>query len=396
MKFVHFLPPGLAILLVAIWTYTGERAISHAETTRADLQQQIIHAGGEGSLVAASTKTAKRPVADPDAAVDWQSAAALAAHDELLNAADVRAMLALRERLAKMSREEIIAALDEIEQLGLGGEAQRRLEKLLLDPLIAQDPGYALERFRDRIADDATGTGWQLSKALREWAKRDLPAAQAWFNKQIADGTFDTATLDGKSDLRVQYEAALIESLLATDPNAVAARLAELPDDQRREVLEQIPFGDLSQDVQKTYAELVRGMVPADEQAGSFAHISGQLVDPAGYGRVDAFLDAVQATTAERAAAAIQTAQSRLELLGQRGDVTREHVNELRTWLERQAPGQVDRIIGKALGEASQQSALFHFPLESYAARSNGEQALDLADSISDSKLRAEILNRLK
>lgn len=218
--------------------------------------------------------------------------------------------------------------------------------------------------------------------------------------------------------MRVKFEAALMESLLASDLDDAASRLAALPDDQRREVLEHLPFDELTPDNQKAYAGLVRQLVPEDERAGSFAHIAGQLVDASGYGKVSGFLDSVQATPAERAASAMQAAQSRLESLGMRGAVTRQDVDSLREWLGRQAPDKVDSITGKSLAEAAQESGKFQFSdaselvlhyqkssgsddvlvsfLQSYAARSNLEQAQHLAEKISDGKRRAQILKQLK
>ena len=285
-------------------------------------------------------------------------------------------------------------------------------------PLIREDPKLALERFGNRIGSESSAIGWQLSTALRDWAKKDLAGATAWFDRQIAAGKFDSKSLDGRSEERTRFEASLLQSLLSSDPSAASQRLANIPEDQRREVLEQIAFPELGPLDQKNYAELVRQLVPGDERAGSFAHIASELVDESGYGKVSNFLDAVQATPTERAAAASQTAESRMQSLGLTGTLTRADVDTLREWLTRQAPGQVDTITGKALAEAAQNQGKFKFAeasqlviqyqqstgnddalvafLQSYSARSNLEEAIHMADLISDAKRRAAILNQLK
>ena len=332
--------------------------------------------------------------------------------------ADMRAGLEFQQRLAGMSEENLITAFDEIDRLDLSSEERQALESMLLDSLIKVDPEYALNRFSDKITSDSSGVGWQLSSALRDWAKTDLAGATAWFDRQIADGNFESKTLDGKSEMRTQFEGALMESLLATDFEAASRRLATIPEDQRREVLEQIPFSELSSEVQQAYATLVRELIPQDERAGSFAHIAAQLVNESGYDEVTAFLDAVHATPAERASSAQQTAESRMELLGREGEVTRQDVDHLRQWLSLQAPEKTDTITGKALAEAAQDDGKFKFAeasqlvlqyqqssgnddvlvafLQSYAARSNLEQAQSLANKIMDDKLRAEILKQLE
>jgi hypothetical protein len=415
LKTVHFLPPAAAVILVGVWNSVEQRAISTAKADRTELREKISQAlpdahVAERQLVSTITRAAPTS--------DWQAAADLLTGERAGDAGKTRERLALREKLSRMTREEILASLDEIEQAGLTTDAKHRLQELLLERLAKLSPSDALERFGDPLADSSSSLFPQFTDALRDWAKRDLPAATAWLDHQLAAGKFETTTLDGKSDALIGYEAALLESMLVSAPEAVAARLAALPEDQRREVLEQIPFQDLAGKAQQAYAALIRELIPADERAGSFAHIASQLVDDKGFDKVSHFLDAVQATPNERAAAASQTAESHLEALDIRGEITRGNVDVLRTWLRRQAPDEVDRITGKALAETSQQSADFDFSqaskmaleygkasgrddvvtafLASYAARSNGEQAAGLADAIADSQLRAEILERLK
>lgn len=415
MKPVHFLPPAAAVILVGVWNSVEQRAISTAKADRTELREKISQALPDARVAELQLVS---HITRPAPTDDWRAAAELLTGEPVGDAAKAKEWLALREKLGRMTREEILASMDEIERLGLTDNAKQRLEEMLLERLAKLSPGDALERFGNRLADSSSSLFPQLTDALRDWAKRDLPAATEWLDRQIAAGKFDMTTLDGKSDALIGYEAALLESMLATAPEAVAARLAALPEDQRREVLEQISFQDLAGKVQQAYAALVRDLVPADERAGSFAHIASQLVDDSGFGKVSDFLDAVQATPAERAAAASQTAESHLEALDIRGEITRENIDAVRTWLRRQAPDEVDRMTGKALAEAAQQSADFDFTkaskmaleygkasgrddvltafLASYAARSNGEQAVGLADAIADDKLRAEILERLK
>ena len=114
----------------------------------------------------------------------------------------------------------------------------------------------------------------------------------------------------------------------------------------------------------------------------------------------------------------MQTAESRLELLALNSEVTRKSIDPLRDWLSRQAPQEVNSIIGKSLAEAAQDDGEFNFAkasqlalhyqqsgggdevlvafLKSYAARSNLQEALQLADRIADPQRRAAILDHLK
>ncbi len=421
LKATYLIPPAVALVLVGAWNAVQLKSISSLEKDAVVMRGKIATALASGQFPA-DAPTANRSLKSPSAAgkgaVDWREMSALMSENVDNGVANMRTILDFQQRLKEMSKEEMIASLDEIAGLGLSPEDRQTLEGLIIDPLIKEDPEYALKRFADRIEADPNGIGWQLSSAMRDWAKKDLAGATAWFDRQIAEGTFESKSLDGKSEMRVKFESALMETLLSSDLNAASQRLAAIPEDERREVLQQIAFEELAPADQKAYAELVRQLVPADERAGSFAHIASQLVNDSGYDKVSSFLDSVNATPEERAASAVQTAESRLESLGINGNVTRAEIDSLRAWLARQAPGQVDSITGKALAEAAQDRGKFQFPeasqlvlqyqkssgsddvlvsfLQSYSARSNLEEAQHLAEMISDEKRRAQILRQLK
>ena len=415
LKLLHLIPPVVALAIVGAWNGTQWRSISALETETTDMRQRI-----SATLSAASPDTARTTGMAATAGkppVDWQKLSA-GLLDLDGGTGGIKAGIQFERELMGMTLEEMIAALDEIDGLELSAEARELLETMILDSLIKEDPEYALERFVARIESEPDGVGWQLSSALGAWAKKDLAAATAWFDRRISEGIFDSKTLDGRSETRIQFEAALLESLLGVDPAAVGERLAAIPEDQRREVLQQLPFDELSPEDRKNYAALVRQLVPADERAGSFAHIAGELAEDGGLQDISTFLDSVQATPAERSASARQAAESRLSLLASDGEITRGQVDELRQWLDAQAPGQTDRITGKALAEAAQEDEEFGFAeasemildyhrtsgnddilvafLEGYSARSNAEEAIHLAELIADENRRAEILKRLK
>lgn len=332
--------------------------------------------------------------------------------------ADLREALEIQQKISNMSRDEIIAALDEISGLDLKSEARALLEETLVGPLVELDPEYALKTFASRIPRDDDGIGWQLSAALEMWAGKDGQSASAWFDQQIAAGLFDSKTLDGRSQTRIEFEAAITGVLLTQDPQQAGRRIAELPEDQRREALEQIDFTGLSPSAQAAYASLVRQLVPEDERAGTFSHVVSQLVPEGGYEKVAGFLDQIRATPDEREVSAKEAANARIgEISGDR-IVTREDVDAMRKWLEQQAPGSADSVTGEALANAAQEGGAFGFEdasklaldyhkstgndevlvafLESYAARSNLDQALPLAENIKDPNVREKVQARLK
>lgn len=393
------------------------RSISSLEDERTVLRKQIAAASpsGGGAGGRPTGRSVEGKTGGGKGNIDWKALAAqLASEQEGGGVGDSRAMM----RIEKMSDDEMLAALDEIAGLELSPEDRTVLESMIIDPLIEKNPELALMHLGDRIQSDPDGVGWQLSSALKQWAKGDLGAATAWFDKQIADGTFDSKSLDGRSEMRLQFEGALLESLLGTDPEAASRRIAAIPEDQRREILQQLSFDELSPTERNSYTAMIRNLVPEDEREGSFAYIASELVTDGGFSEVSTFLDGVNASPQEREAAAKDVANSRMEQLAQDGTVTAKDVDSMREWLTRQAPGEVDAITGKALGEAAQERGKFKFSdaselvlkyyqssgnddvlvgfLESFSAHSNLETARHLAGMITDETRRNEILENLK
>jgi hypothetical protein len=418
LKVSHLIPPAIALVTVCVWNLAELRFQS-------SVAREISVLQGEISTASAAGNPRQRPQpmettrSTPTSDIDWQAASHLTDDSHPgTEKARLQALADFQKKLADMNREEMIAALDHLKTLTLSPEERRTLEIAILEPLIKEDPEYALKRFADRIGSDPDGVGWQLGTALRDWAKKDLTAATTWLDRQIAEGKFDSKTLDGNSEIRGRFEASLMESLMSEDPAAAARRLAEIPEDQRREILQQLEFDTLEAAEQKVYADLVRGLIPAAERQGSFADIGAQLGGGGSYDKVSAFLDAVKASPTERAAAAVEAAQSRFGILALSGNISQQDIDSLKPWLATQAPQNAGKIIGKALAEAAQLGGKFGYDsavklvlndqrssgkddslmafLKSYSARSNLEQAADLIDRISDPQQREAFRKSLK
>lgn len=418
LKITHFIPPVLALAAVVVWNGSQRRTITVIERDQVELRNRIETAERTHGL--AGERQAGRTASTRAGAtgIDWKKTSDALSSASQGGVKGIRSMIDLEHRLSQMNRDEMIAALDELQMMDLADHERVALEEMILDHLAELDPQYALNRFADRIESEPDGIGWKLSSALGEWAKTDLAGATAWFDRQIAAGNFDSKSLDGRSEMRTHFESALMESLLGADPRAAEARLADLPEDQRREALQQMSFEELSASEQQAYAAMVRQLVPVDEQAGAFAHIASELGEEGGFDKTSAFLDSINATPEERAAAAVQAAETHLEKLDQDGVIDRAGVDALRRWLERQAPDKVGEITGKALAEASQRGDNFGFEqasqlalayqkesgrddvlaafLRSYSARSNADEARHLAGMITDETLRNQIIKELE
>ena len=424
MKPSHAIPPAAALVAALLWNLPPWRAIQTLEANSLYLRERIDAARAPAAPEGRESRVAPAPemaAARQPKPIDWRYLAAqvrLSEKPKSGEPVDEQALYDFSERLAEMTREQLLTALAEIANLGLEPEVRAKLERAFVEPLVEKDPKEALTRFADRIRDDPDDLGSQLSPAMLAWAKQDLTGATTWFDQAIATGVFESKTLDGRSDPRLEFEAALAGVLLASDPAAVGRRIAELPADQRAETLQQIQVSELTPAAQKDYIELVRRLLPMDEREGPFASAFSELVPDGDYQKSAAFLDDIQATPEERAIAAESAAGNRLEAIAEMRNLTRDDVAATREWLTRQSPDTADRLMGEAMGRASMEGGevgyakLVELVLEVQASSGNDdtlvaflersdasghpEKSKQLAEKITDPQRREEALESLK
>lgn len=417
---IRWLPPAVALLVVGSWMGIQRRSIATMQADNVMLCQQLAAARPavpDGDSPPAKPAGLDQLAKDNKGRTDWKKLAGQLAAMEHGGMGDLRTMIRLQQRVQAMTRDELVAALDEIAALDLPDASRSMLEQLLIDPLIRQDPELALTRFSHRLQDGPGALAWQLGLAFREWAKKDADQAIRWFDQQIAAGKFASKSLDGRSQARIQFEAMLMGDLLAADPAAAARRLAAMPEDQRAEVMRNGSPSALKEADQLTFAKLVRENVPANEQAQLFSKQASQLAKGGGYDQVTAYLERIAATPAERTACVEQAASSLLIRSNDKPATTADF-EALRAWVGSQAPDATERVTGRLLGEATQGNGKMAFSeagalavqysqaggtdevlgafLDSRAARENKEQARVLAEKITDEKRRTAILKSLE
>jgi hypothetical protein len=419
LKPISFIPPVVALVIAGGWLASQHQSITRLEQESSILRKSMAarSSGAEDDSPGAKKALSAKAAKDKEP-LDWKKIAAqFAEMRESGGMGNMRTNMRFHQRLRAMTKEELFAALDQIAALDLPAESRAWLEQILIEALDQKDPELALTRFIDRIQDRNSGVAWLLSSNYQEWANKDPAKAAAWFDQQIAAGKFDSKSLDGESRSRKRFEGALINVLLASDPDAAERRLGAIPEDQRSEVLSRYHFQSLKEKSLLAFAKLVRSQVPADEQADTLAQQASRLVSREGYSKVTEYLDRIEATPAERAKCAEEAAESKLR--NQDGKkVTRENLDEMREWVTTQAPEALASITGKTLGNAMQGDHKMEFSeaadlalqynqisgnddvltnfLESWPARENKEQARALAEKITDEKRREEILKDLE
>ena len=421
MKLSHAVLPAAALVAVLLWNLPPRRTLQALETSSRHLRSELATARLSQTheiREKRQPRAAEMELARKHKPIDWRYLAAQVRLSEKGEPVDEDAINDFTDHLAEMTGDQLLTALDEITALGLEPEIQAKLEAAMVEPLVEKDPALALIRFAGRIRDDPDDLGSQLSPALLAWASQDLTAASAWFDQAITDGVFESKTLDGRSDPRLAFEAALAGVLLATDPAAVGRRIVGLPQDQRAETLQQIDVSELTPAAQKDYIGLVRSLLPEDEREGPFNSAFSELIPDGVYQKSASFLDEIQATPTERASAAESAANRQLEAISEKRNLTRDDVAVTRDWLNRQSPATADKLIGGAMGAASQEggetgfSKLAELILEVHSSSGNDDalvaflngadtsahpaQAQFLAGKIADPEHREEMLESLK
>jgi hypothetical protein len=416
MKITSTIPPVLALALVGVWITYQRQSISAEEGASASLQKQILVArsSGPGADPTRSKNATSASAAEDKAPLDWKkNLTQFAEMEQNDGSSDRRAMVRLNECLESMSKEELLAALDDIAALVLSHESRFTLECSVMGQLMARDPEFGMNCYVKRLQNDPRQVSWSLCNALQEWAEKDMAKATAWFDQQIAAGKFDSKSLDGKMGVRDEAEAGLIGILLRSAPEAAARRLSAMPEDQRAEVFVPSSLQFVNEENQVALASLIRSQVAGKDQPQALAHQVDFLVGGDGYARVNEYMDRISATPAERMACIEQAAQSQIRQISSRGKFTREDLDTLRQWTMTQAPDSTDRITGQALArskldfaaasewilsyhQASGNDDLITSFLNGGSSRKNKEQARALAAQITDVKRRDEILKKLQ
>lgn len=412
MKPTLFIPPAIALVAVGGWLANQRQSIESLEQEGTLLRQRIAAIQAAGSDPEAAKGTSGKD-AKHRSRLDWKKIGLELA--EVRRGGGMRSMIRFQQQVQAMSKEELVAALDEIAGLDLTTEARQTLESTLIGQLAEKDPEFALNHLRDHLQDSPGMVPWQLGQTFQKWADKDLGKATAWFDQQIAAGTFDSKALDGKSESRIQFEGKLIGMLLGKDPTAAASRMAGLPEDQRGDLAQNLG-GSVKEAYQRAFADLVRGQVPANEQAETLGHQAYDVAIFGGYSKMDEYLKRIDATPEELTACVEKAAQTKFQ--SHQKKATREDFDAMRTWISAQAPESLGKSTGRALGYAMQGNQKMDFAeaadlavqynaatgndevlgtfLESAAARQNKKQARALAEQIVDAKLREKILKRLQ
>ena len=251
------------------------RETIHAVTThRAATQAKAAAAsrsGDDGQAKADPAASGARPV------IDLKEMATLMAGMQNGTMPDMKAMLKLQKTILELSSDELSALITEAGQLELPPGQRDNLVMMLIQGLGESDPQAAVMAAA-AFMKSASGTplnmiGFTMRNAFASWAKKDLTGALTWFDGAVAAGQFESTALSDVNQEQTQMISSVLKTLWIKDPAAARERILALPEKERTVVLASANGFEADAASQKEFSELVRGVLPAKEQAGALQQL---------------------------------------------------------------------------------------------------------------------------
>ncbi len=426
MKVNPYIAPVILLILAGVWIASPRREISTFEEANTALQKQIADALSKGPNIdpTHATPTASAGAAKDKEPLNWKKLIGqFTEMNQKDGAAGKRAIARLEQCVAAMSKEELVAALEDIAARGSLEGFRSTLEGLIMKPLLAKDAEPGLTYYANRVQEKTNTVAWSLSNALAAWAAKDPAKAIAWFDRQLADGKFDSKSLKEEPEQRYLVEGALIRGLLRSAPDAATLRASTMSKDELVQVLSCFTFlASAKEEDQLTLATLIRAQLPEKDRAAVLARpLTIRGAGDGYYAGVNEYMDRITATPAERRVCVEEAAKYKLrEITMEEEGITEKSLDALREWAMTQAPDSTDRITGKALahslqvhsGDEQKFAKASEWILGYHRASGNDElitsflggiifpqnkdQARALAAQITDPKRREDALNKLK
>lgn len=426
MKTASFVSPAIVLVIAGAWIGSQRQTIHALDRQSVLLEGAIVRlsstAGATRNGGSAGVQLSAAP-ATGGAGLDWNDIARRLSNSGFTDMDEMKLDL----RMRSLSQEEMLAAMDEIALLSVSEKIRDELEYMVVFPFSKRFPEFAVRNLTGR--ELGSSVGFYLPGAFEAWAKKDAESARTWLDAEVAAGTFESKTLDGKNWMWIQYEAGLLRPLLLAEGGALEARLGQLPADMHKDLLHSLgtawkPMGAFEEGEEEAFCKLVRNHLSVGEQVELFVIRADQL-DCGGFAAVDKFLKVIEATQDERIRCVQAAAISNLSGIAVNRTVRREDVVALHDWLRTQMPQEAERLTGESLGDAAGHKGIsatnyrklsyaeaaafaveFSGPggndqvmvsfLKSEGGRSDKNQARVLAARITDKTVRQEILNTLK
>ena len=245
MKSSSLIPPALILIAATSWIAYQRQSLSAVRSVNATMEQTLVQVANQPRTVSVATDLGREKPTNAVHKVDSIGGKQLIARiAEMLGnryAPEDPAWDFFERQVSSLSKEDLVAALDEVAAQSFHAISHYKIDEKLLDALGEIDPGLSLDRCGDLSLNGRTNLEICLTSTLKAWGMRDPHQAGAWLDQQIATEKYDSKRLDGKDCLRDTLEATLIDALLVKNNAAAKVRLKSLSKEDRDAVTLKLP-----------------------------------------------------------------------------------------------------------------------------------------------------------
>lgn len=232
MKSSSLIPPALILIAATGWITYQRHSLSTVRSVNAKMEQTLVSVENQPRTVSVATDLVRgKPTKSVSHASSIGGKKLIIEVAEILNnrhAPDDPVWGLFKQQIKSLSKENLVAALDETAAQKFHIVSRDSIEKDLIEALGIIDPELSLSRCSDLLFNGRPNLADSLSYTLREWALKDAQQAGAWLDQQTATGKYDSRRLDDKECLRDQLEATLIDALITQNNPTAKVRLKSL------------------------------------------------------------------------------------------------------------------------------------------------------------------------
>ena len=383
----------LLVCVVVAWLAYQFNQINFAEKRNAELREWIVGTRHEMSLLAEM---------ENDTPIDWEALSKIKGVTRG-SLAGMQLRFKLERRFQSYTTEQLTAVMDQIIASNINQNSKESFGWIVIEILVQRDPELALVRYAKSFRTSDDEPLYPLTKAIKCWARKDAAAAVAWYDKEIAAGTFLGVELKTNERSLAEYNLQLLTALIDVDLELVKSRSSSYKDIDYKIDINEVKFENFATYIRAVYSN------PSD-QIRLLSWAVDDLAERKGYADVTRYMEEVSATAAEKK-----------EIVRiccvRKGITSSEDIKSMRMWAGVHAPDAVDEITGEVLSrsvsqkpsqrgmsydQASELASGYHNDetlaafLYSLVARDNLKKSLLLAEKISDQALREKTINYLK
>ena len=232
MKSSSLIPPALILIVATSWITYQHQSLATVRSVNAKMEQTLVSVAKQPHTTSVATGLGReQPTKSVQPARSIGGKKLIIEVAKMLNnryTPDDPAWEFFKQQIKSLSKEDLVAALDETAAQKLHITSRDQIEHDLLLALGEIDPELSLIRCDDLLMHGHENIEGIFPFMLKEWCMKEPQQAGAWLDQQITAGKYDSKRLDDKGCLRDQLETSMIDALLVKNNATAKVRLESL------------------------------------------------------------------------------------------------------------------------------------------------------------------------